>query len=270
MTTTSLTRTTGADLDALARQSKVLASAGWWGKDPMVVAAQILVGRDLGLSDTRALTDIHVVKGRPVIGYAALGALVKRSGRYTYRLVHLDDERCEIEWFELFGAARESIGRSSFSVEEAKVAGLLKNPTWAAYRQDMLFARAMSRGVRRFAPDVVGGAVYVPGELDDEPARGSEVIEASVVDEVRVHRYDPDVERRREAAIVELDRLVEGRDDRQAAAIWAAVERRVGGEVNDADPDAVAGAVQALERWLERDTEDRLIALVAKADEARP
>jgi hypothetical protein len=68
---------------------------------------------------------------------------------------------CRIEFFE--GA--ESLGVSEYTLEMAQRAGLTGNQTWRKFPEAMLFARAMSSGVRTFCPDVFHATVYTPEEL---------------------------------------------------------------------------------------------------------
>jgi hypothetical protein len=50
----------------------------------------------------------------------------------------------------------------------AERAGLLKNPTWKAYPEAMLFSRALTAGMRTHCPDALGGhPAYTPEELGD-------------------------------------------------------------------------------------------------------
>ncbi len=53
---------------------------------------------------------------------------------------------------------------ASFSIEDAKKAGIYKN-SWLTYPEDMLFARALSRLARRLFPDVIKGC-YTEGEIE--------------------------------------------------------------------------------------------------------
>jgi len=80
---------------------------------------------------------------------------------------------CTIEFYE----DGRAIGRSRFTIEDAKRAGT-KNMD--KYPRNMLFARAMSNGVRWFCPDVFGQAVYTPEELR---AGQDDVVEAVAHDE---------------------------------------------------------------------------------------
>ena len=130
---------------------------------------KVLAGRELGFGPIASMTGIHIVQGRPTLGADLLAKAVKRSGRYNYRVVELSDTRCELAFFERDGDKWAPIGTSPFTVEDAKRAGT-KNLD--KYPRNMLFARAMSNGVKWFCPDAIGLTVYDPSELpaDDGPA----------------------------------------------------------------------------------------------------
>jgi len=80
----------------------------------------------------------------------------------------MTDKVCRI----IFLQAGQEIGESTFTIEDAKRAGT-KNID--KFPRNMLFARALSNGVRWFTPDVVDATVYTPDELragdDDAPMR---------------------------------------------------------------------------------------------------
>lgn len=70
----------------------------------------------------------------------------------------------------------------SFSIEDAKQAGIFKNQ-WLKYPKDMLFARALSRLARQLFPDVIKGC-YSEGELQElesTPANDKEIFEEAEV-----------------------------------------------------------------------------------------
>ena len=130
---------------------------------------KVLAGRELGFGPIASMTGIHIVQGRPTLGADLLAKAVKRSGRYNYRVVELSDTRCELAFFERDGDKWVPIGTSPFTVEDARRAGT-KNID--KFPRNMLFARAMSNGVKWFCPDAIGLTVYDPSELpqDDGPA----------------------------------------------------------------------------------------------------
>lgn len=141
---------------------------------------KIVAGEELGIGPMASMTGVHVIKGKPSMSANLLGVQVKRSGSYNFRPVEEDADHVKIEWFE----DGESVGFTEFTMEQAKRAQLLSKDNWKNYPEDMLFARALSRGVRRFCPDVTAGApAYTPDELGaDVDAEGEVVHVQSVVE----------------------------------------------------------------------------------------
>jgi hypothetical protein len=72
----------------------------------------------------------------------------------------MTDTICTVEFTE----NGQSIGVSTFTIEDAKKAGT-KNLD--RFPRNMLFARAMSNGVRWYCPDIYEGTVYVPEEMQE-------------------------------------------------------------------------------------------------------
>jgi hypothetical protein len=71
----------------------------------------------------------------------------------------------------------------SFSIEDAKKAGIYKN-SWEKYQSAMCYNRAMSFLARQLFPDVIKGAGYTPDELHEIAAsngKHSNIIEAEIV-----------------------------------------------------------------------------------------
>jgi len=126
-------------------------------------AAQAIVkiqaGAELEISPFQAMAGIHIIAGKPVIGAGIMAARVKASGKYNYKVVEQNDKICRIDFFE----GKDLIGTSTFTIDDAKKAGT-KNLD--KFPRNMLFARAMSNGVKWYTPDVFAGPVYVPEEMD--------------------------------------------------------------------------------------------------------
>lgn len=160
------------ELATIQEAAKVLALSGYFndkGNTPQAIAqiaTKILAGRELGFGPFASVNGIHIIQGRPSIGANLMGSAVKSSARYDYRVKEMSGDRCVIEFFERSGDKLVSIGVSEFSKEDAKSAGTQNMNKFA---RNMLFARAMSNGVRWYCPDVFSGnAVYVPEELGAE------------------------------------------------------------------------------------------------------
>ena len=159
-----------ASLDSYKAVAFEAASSRLYQLNEPQALMQLLVARDLGIPPTAAFSNVHMVKGKPVLSAALMRAMVKRSGRYDYRIHDNKDksERAIVTWYEkLPDGTKEEIGTTEFTMDMARAADLTKNPTWKKFAEDMLLARATSRGVRAHCPDVLMGNVYVEGELDD-------------------------------------------------------------------------------------------------------
>jgi len=150
------------------------------GTTPVAVAqlvTKIMAGRELGYGPFASVNGIHVIQGRTALGANLMAAAVKASGRYDYRVRQMTAEVCEIEFFERVDGKRESLGVSSFTAADAKAAGTQNMQKFA---RNMLFARAMSNGVKWFCPDVFNGeTVYVPEELGAEVDGEGNVIDTT-------------------------------------------------------------------------------------------
>lgn len=123
---------------------------------------KVMAGIELGIGPIASLRGLYVQKGEVATRANLAAALIKRSGKYDYRVREHVDDHCTLEFFE----HGESVGHASFSMKDAERAGLLKKDNWRAYPFDMLYARAMTRGAREFCPDVFIGSIYDPDELD--------------------------------------------------------------------------------------------------------
>lgn len=137
--------------------------------------AKIMWGRELGVGPIAAMTGISVIQGRPEVGAHLIAAAIKKHPRYDYRVVEHTSAACEIEFFQ----DEKPCGRTRYTLDDAKAAGLATKDNWRKHPRSMLFARAISEGYRTHCPDAFGmsGPVYSEGEIE-EPRR----VEAQVVD----------------------------------------------------------------------------------------
>lgn len=130
---------------------------------------KVMIGKELGLNAFASITGIHMVQGKPVIGANLIATMIANHRAYNYRILKSTKEVCEIEFYESKDKIVNkdtAVGSVCFTIQEAQEAGLLGKDNWKKYPSDMLFARAISRGARRFAPGIFGGAaVYTPDEM---------------------------------------------------------------------------------------------------------
>lgn len=175
-----LTQTNG-DIDVF-KLGRVFAASGYFqdAKDEAQAIVKIIAGKELGIGAMASMTGFHIVKGKPVLSANLIASIIKNKySPYNYRVLELTDTACEIEFFE----RNESIGKSRFTIEEAKTAGLTGKDVWKNFPKNMLFARAISNGAKWYCPDVFNGAtVYVPEELGAEVDGDGEIIRVPVND----------------------------------------------------------------------------------------
>jgi len=163
--------------DEIERSALAMAKSGYFmeAREQNQAIVKILAGREMGFGPFASMTGVYIIQGRPSIGANLMASAVKRSGRYDYRVNKMDDTVCEVEYFQ----RGQSIGVSRFTIEDARKAGT-KNID--KFPRNMLFARAMSNGVRWYCPDVFdGAAVYTPEELGADVNEAGDVIDAQVI-----------------------------------------------------------------------------------------
>ena len=152
------------NFDNLQRMAIALQESGYF-KDTNSKAqaiTKVLAGAELGLPPFASMSGIHVIQGKPVLGSNVIATLVKNDPRYDYRIKQADDQACILTWYE----DGNKVGEAGFTIKEAQAAGLTGKDNWKKWTSDMLFARAISRGARRFAPGIFGGSpVYTPDEM---------------------------------------------------------------------------------------------------------
>lgn len=128
-------------------------------KSAQQAVVKIMAGAEMGISPFAAMAGIHIIQGKPTIGAGLMAARVKGFGKYDYKVIEHSEKVCSIEYFQ----GKESIGVSTFTLDDAKKAGT-KNLD--KFPKNMLFARAMSNGVKWYTPDIYEAPVYVPEEME--------------------------------------------------------------------------------------------------------
>jgi len=172
--------------DEVERAAKAMAASGFFTdtKQASQAIVKILAARELGLGPFAGMNGVNIIQGRPAFSANIMAACVKKSGRYNYRVTEMTDKNCTIEFMEYMAGKWNTSGVSSFTIEDAKKAGT-KNLD--KFPRNMLFARAMSNGVRWYCPDVMSGSVaYTPEELGADVDEDGNVIAVEVVED---HSY---------------------------------------------------------------------------------
>ena len=161
----AIDQSTGLDLMTL---STVMVQSGFFPNAESVAqgVVKILAGRELGFPAIASMRHIYVHNGHIGLQATLIATQIRRSGTYDYRIVESTDAKCSIEFQRKRDGEWVSEGTASFTIEEAQRAKLVKTGSgWENYPSDMLFARAITRGQRRYCPDVFGQAVYSEEEV---------------------------------------------------------------------------------------------------------
>ncbi|MBQ1256924.1 MAG: hypothetical protein IIX93_06595 [Clostridia bacterium] len=172
-------------VDDLARIGKMMAVSGYFqdAREAAQAAVKVQAGMEMGFGPFTSMTGIHIIQGRPSVGANLMASAVKTNPRYDYRVREMTDQACRIEFFEIIGGKRESIGVSEFTLADGKKAGT-KNLD--KFPRNMLFARAMSNGIRWFCPDAFNGnTVYTPEELGADVDEDGNIIEIPHVEVIQ-------------------------------------------------------------------------------------
>ncbi len=126
------------------------------------IVAAMGTGMELGMGPFTALRSVKMVKGNVVLtADSQLGLIIKAGIKFKWLKMGQD------------GVATISMTRPgfepfehSYSLKEAKQAGLAHRAVWQAHPAAMLRARCVSGAAKAYAPDVLSG-VYSPEEAEE-------------------------------------------------------------------------------------------------------
>ena len=179
------------DFDGLQRAAVALYKSGYFedAKSEAQAIVKVMAGAEVGIPAFASMTGINIIQGKPAFGANLIATLVDNHPRYNYQVKRADDEACIIEWFK----DGKKAGESSFTMEEAKsikqwnakknaFEPLTAKFNWQNWPSDMLFARAITRGQKRYAAGVAGGApLCTAEELGADYDENGNVIDAQSV-----------------------------------------------------------------------------------------
>ena len=125
------------------------------------VMAKIVAGAAHGFDPISSQSFIQIIHGRCVLSAAGMAVKFGQHPDLDLRIEQLDDTACKLVILRRVvtdGKPDEWIVRGSvtFTIEDAEAAGLTRSSPniWKQYRQDLLYANAFRRAVRRFAPEI--------------------------------------------------------------------------------------------------------------------
>jgi hypothetical protein len=206
-----------SELDALMRTAELIASSSIVPRDyqgkPGNVFAAALMGRGFSWDVMTAMRCVTVIQGTATLKPEAQLALIRKRGHSVTIHVAEDGQSVTVRGRRADTGDEAS---ASFSLDDAKRAGLLKNNTWQAYPTDMMTWRAVSRLSRQLFGDVVLGAGYAPEEIALAKAQDVAAVEVTRMGEIAAHSDDMV---QRSDAVAQL--IAAARDDQMLAAdVW--------------------------------------------------
>jgi len=129
------------------------------------VFAVIQKAKSIGMHPLEALNGgLYIVSGKVGMSAESMAALIRMKGHSVVQDERSNDKVCILKGKR---ADNGDTWRVSFGIEDARRAGLLKNPSYEKYPSIMLYNRAMSILARQLFPDVIKGAGYTMDELKE-------------------------------------------------------------------------------------------------------
>jgi hypothetical protein len=135
-------------------------------KTPVQAITIMAKGKELGLGPMQSFSMISVIQGKPTLSAEGMLAIIYRDmPNAVINFIQSDAKVCVIEAKR---GNNDAFNKFSFTMDEAKVAGLTRNQTWTSYPTAMLRARCISSMARAKFPDCIAGCSYTPEELGGE------------------------------------------------------------------------------------------------------
>lgn len=164
-------------LPDMMQLGKVFYTSGLFAdlKSEAQATVKILAGSELGFPPMASMMGIDIVMGKTSLSADLMAALVKRDGKYNFRIIVHTANECTIEFYE----GGKLAYTSHYTIEMARQAGLTEKPIWKQYPRNMLYARAMSNGAKVVCPERMAGVdvgddLSVPVEAGESPVTPQE------------------------------------------------------------------------------------------------
>jgi len=168
-------------IDEVARLAKMAAESGLAKTtSPQAAGMLICAGLEIGLTPMQALLGMHMVEGRPTLAADTIVALVVRRTDVCeyWRPIESTAERHTIET-KRRGPEFQPV-RRTWTMDDAKRAGLAGKVIWQRYPGDMLRHRCATALAREVFPDVIAGMAYTREEIGDGLHNGDDAPEAGL------------------------------------------------------------------------------------------
>jgi len=154
---------------ALQRHADALAPAASLPRhlrgSPADVLLVLRAADDLHLPFIAAVQGLHIVEGKLAMSAELMRALAFGAGHEFW--FEKSDDNGATACIKRRGSQR--VHSATFTMDDARRAGLAARDNWKKYPASMCAARATSMVARRAIPDVLAGVGYTPEELSDDP-----------------------------------------------------------------------------------------------------
>lgn len=162
---------------AMKEQATMLVASKFLPKHidtPEKAMAIALKGLELGIPMMQSFSQIYILDGKTASLTELQNYLIRKNcPQAVIDLVERTNEVCKISTTRPGQKPAEFV----FTIEDAKKAELMANPSWRKYPRNMLFARCFSEMARTVYPDCIAGISYTPEELGREVNADGEVID---------------------------------------------------------------------------------------------
>ena len=188
MTTTdiALRQTSTQDALALQKVGQALFQSGLYKNAQNAYGAYAIVqyGHELGIGPMMSLQSINIIQGKPAASGQLMLSLATSRG-VSFQVEEETETACVIT----FMRGKQSY-RSEFNMDDAKRAGLAGKDNWKKWPKEMLFWRAVAKGVRRIAPEAIMG-LYTPDELSGGDVIDVEHVQVTNVEDAKAQPQEP-------------------------------------------------------------------------------
>lgn len=179
---------TVTDIEALKQFGSMIMKTNFFPQVKTVEQACVIIlkAKELGIPPVQAFTSIAVINGKPTISAEMMLSLIYKNCKgAVVNYVETSETRCEIK------AKRPEAGAEfcvfTFTLDDAKRAGLSGKGPWASYPAAMLRARCISAMARALFADALSGCVYTPEELGAAVSEDGELLDVTPVTKKEVN-----------------------------------------------------------------------------------
>lgn len=197
------------NIDDSKKMALALFETGHYKKLGMAgIFAVIQMARAVGADPTQCLNGgMYPIDGKVEMESKLMMALIRQAGHSITKDKKSGDQICILHGKR---ADNGDMWSESFSLDDAKKAGLLGRGVWNKYTKDMLYNRALSRLARCLFTDVIKGC-YVRGEISESP--GLESVVNSQEQDRFAEEIAPEVETITPEQAENLDKLIGDNDE---------------------------------------------------------